>query len=230
MSIFGKGGAGSRGFPQNWTGRIGIKMDYCVFDLEIAKTLKQAARELDLKDEKEAFAFPHRLGFSIGVIFNSHTTEYVVFQSAKEMARYLLDFDGILISFNGRRFDLPCLLADIDIDTYQALERKPHLDLLAHFYACVKGRFRVSLNNIAENTIKKTKTGNGADAPILFQQGKITELVEYCKNDVEITKEVFEFGLTNGYINYFDQQSGKVEEMSADYADWINTDSEDDGL
>jgi DEAD/DEAH box helicase domain-containing protein len=196
-------------------------MDYLVFDIEISKTPKQIMAELGLKDEREIFNYPHRCGFAVGVAYNSLTKEYLIFKSARDMAKYLLNFNGLLISFNGRRFDIPCLLADIDIDTFQALQQKPHLDLLAHFYNKMDGKFRVSLNNISENTIKKVKTGNGANAPNLFQQGKWDELVDYCKNDVMLTKEVLEFGSANGYIFYQDNQTGRVEEMSCDYADWL---------
>lgn len=196
-------------------------MDYCVFDIEISKTIGQVARELSLRTEGEAFGYPHKLGFSIGVVYSSTTKEYLVFQSAKEMAKYLLDFDGLLVSFNGIRFDLPCLLAEIDIDTYQWLQKKKHLDLLADFYNNVKGRFRVSLNNIAENTIGKVKSGKGEDAPLLFQQGKIGELIEYCKMDVQLTQEIFEFGCQNGYINYYDSQKGEKDEMPVAYLDWM---------
>jgi DEAD/DEAH box helicase domain-containing protein len=196
-------------------------MDYLIFDVEISKTPKQVMAELGLKDVGEIFNYPHRCGFSVGVVYNSLTKEYLIFKSAREMATYLLNFDGILVSFNGVRFDIPCLLADIDIDTFKGLQRKRHLDILADFYNNVQGKFRVSLNNISENTIMKVKTGNGANAPQLFQDGKWEELVDYCKNDVQLTKEVFEFGCVNGYINYFDKQNGKKEEMSCDWHDWM---------
>jgi DEAD/DEAH box helicase domain-containing protein len=196
-------------------------MDYCIFDIEISKTIEQVARELSLKTEGEAFNFPHKCGFSVGVIYSSKSKEYLVFNSAKEMAKYLLDFDGLIVSFNGRRFDIPTLLNDCDIDTFLWLQQKKHLDLLADFYNNVKGRFRVSLNNIAENTIGEVKSGKGADAPLLFQQGKIGELVDYCKMDVQLTLEIFEFGCQNGYINYYDSQKGEKDEMPVTYLDWM---------
>lgn len=196
-------------------------MEYIVFDTEIKKTPKQVMAELGLKSEYEVFNYPHKCGLSVGVVYDSRIKAYVTFKSASEMAKYLLNFDGLLVSFNGKRFDIPCLLDGIDIETFFGLQRKRHLDLLADFYDKVNGRFRVSLNNMAENTIKKVKTGNGANAPILFQEGKWDELVDYCKNDVMLTKEVFEFGVQNGYIFYQDTRSGKVEEMSCDWHDWM---------
>lgn len=196
-------------------------MDFCVFDLEISKTIAQTAKELGLRDEREAFSYPHKMDMSIGVAYSSTDKEYHSFLSAKLMAKHLLDSPGILISFNGKRFDLPVLLCDCDIDTFLGLQKKKHLDILADFYDLVHGKFRVSLNNLAQNTLGKVKGGNGADAPLLFQQGKIDELREYCQMDVQITREIFEFGAANGYVRYFDSETGKVEEMPVKYAEWL---------
>lgn len=199
---------------------------FLVFDVEIKKTITQVAKELGLSDERKAFAFPHKLGFSVGVIYNSITQEYLVFQSAREFADYLLRFNGLIVSFNGKRFDLAVLLDEISIDDYNLLQLLPHLDILQDFYRKVDGKFRVSLDNVAQNTLNKAKTGNGANAPIMFQQGKMDELVEYCKNDVAITKELFEFGWTKGYIYYWDSIKGAQDEMSIDWSEQFAT--EDD--
>jgi DEAD/DEAH box helicase domain-containing protein len=196
---------------------------YLVFDIEIKKTLGQVATELKLSDERMAFSYPHKLGFGIGVVYNSITDEYLTFNSAKEMAKYLLENGDFLVSFNGIRFDIPCLLnGEVDIDIFLALQNKPHLDILQNFYANVGGRFRVGLDNIAQNTLGKGKTGNGADAPLLFQQGKIEELIAYCKNDVLITKEIYEFGVEQGFIKYWDNQNNALCRMEVDWGERDN--------
>lgn len=192
---------------------------YLIFDIEIKRTITEVAEELKLPDERMAFAYPHKLGFGVAVVFNSKTEEYLIFQSAKGLADYLLNFDGILVSFNGVRFDLPVLLDEIDIDTYRELMIKPHHDILQDFYARVGGKFRVGLDNLSRNTIGKGKTGNGADAPLLFQQGRIDELIDYCRNDVLITKLVYEFGMEQGYIQYWDSQNNRCSRMPVDWGD-----------
>ncbi len=196
-------------------------MDYLVFDIEISKTAQQVMKEAGLKDEREIFNYPHRCGFSVGVVYNSAINTYKVFRSAKEMAKYLIDNKGLFVSFNGKRFDLPCLLNEIDIDTFRELQSRDHLDILADFYQRVNNKFRVSLNNIAQATLKKSKTGTGASAPALFQQGKWDELVAYCTNDVMLTKEIFEYGVHNGYITYYDSQNGVHDEMWVSYSEYL---------
>lgn len=54
-----------------------------------------------------------------------------------------------------------------------------------------KGIF--GLKDITKATINKTKNGDGADAPMLFQQGRIVELFQYNLQDVRILKELLEF-------------------------------------
>lgn len=44
------------------------------------------------------------------------------------------------------------------------------------------------------------KSGHGAKAPIDFQQGKYGSLVDYCLNDVRLTKKLFDHIQKYGYI------------------------------
>jgi len=195
---------------------------FIVFDIETKKTNVEVAQELKLKDEAAAFAYPHKLGFGCAVAYNSETDSYEVFRAGKELAAYLLKATGhILVGWNSIRFDLPVLLDEIDIDSYNALQDKPHLDLLADFYRRVNGRFRVSLDNAAQNTLGVGKIGNGADAPLLLRQGRWDELVAYCRVDVEITRRLFEFGVEHGHIAYFDRFENMQVVLPVDYKGYL---------
>jgi len=57
-----------------------------------------------------------------------------------------------------------------------------------------------SLDGLAEGTFGLHKTGHGANAPILYQQGKIGELLEYNLNDVRLTKRLFDFIQKYGFV------------------------------
>jgi DEAD/DEAH box helicase domain-containing protein len=48
------------------------------------------------------------------------------------------------------------------------------------------------------------ETGHGLQAIQLYKDGKLDELKQYCQGDVEITKELFEYGIKNGHIYYLD--------------------------
>jgi DEAD/DEAH box helicase domain-containing protein len=195
--------------------------DYAVFDLETAKTTKEVQQELDLDAEGKAFGYPHRMMFGCGIVWDSKQKLFVPFKKADEMADFLLGFDGVLVSWNGRRFDIPVLLPFIDIDVYNRLQAKPHLDMLQDFYERVQGRFRISLDNCAKHTVGVGKIGDGADAPLLFKQGRWEELLEYCKVDVSITKRILEYGLEHGHIKFWDKFENQVVRMPVGYEEYL---------
>jgi DEAD/DEAH box helicase domain-containing protein len=194
---------------------------YCVFDTEIQKTPKEIQIELGLADEKEAFGFPQKMNFAVGIAYNSKTDNFVAFKDAKEMANYLLKFDGCLVSFNGIRFDLPLFLGHCNIDVYHALQKKPHIDILAEFYKAVDGKFRVSLDNLTRNTCGVQKSDDGAEAPMMFRRGEWDRLISYCKNDVKITADLFRHGLEKGYIMFYDSRTGKPTKMEVTYKEML---------
>jgi DEAD/DEAH box helicase domain-containing protein len=97
-----------------------------------------------------------------------------------------------IVGFNSKRFDDLLLRANgINIVT--------NIDLLDEIRLAAYGSkkwdkqpkgFSYSLQNIAlANNLEKT--GHGENAPVLWQQGKHSQVIEYCKNDVEVTKQIF---------------------------------------
>lgn len=105
-------------------------------------------------------------------------------------------FDRI-VTFNGLRFDLEVLSAYGDVSEL----RRKSLDLLQD----LKRRlgFRVSLQSLAQATLGKAKTASGLDAvkwwrsadPALRQR-----VVDYCRMDVEILREVVAHGRREGFV------------------------------
>ena len=60
--------------------------------------------------------------------------------------------------------------------------------------------FRPKLGDLVYATLVKKKGANGLLAIQLFREGKIKELERYCKRDVLITRELFEFGRKHGFV------------------------------
>jgi hypothetical protein len=105
-----------------------------------------------------------------------------------------------LIGFNSKNFDDKLLQANgINLSTdYDVLEQ---IRIAAYgspnWQACPKG-FSYSLEAITSaNGFKKT--GHGALAPQLWQDGKRQEVISYCINDCLITKEILLLGM-NGLL------------------------------
>ncbi len=54
--------------------------------------------------------------------------------------------------------------------------------------------FRVTLDNLARATLGKCKSGSALQAPQFFKEGKVKEVTDYCRNDVELTRDLFLHG------------------------------------
>ena len=53
-----------------------------------------------------------------------------------------------------------------------------------------------TLDGLCQATLGKKKLGHGAHAPVLYHSGAYAELLEYNLQDVRLTKELFEYTLT----------------------------------
>ena len=50
--------------------------------------------------------------------------------------------------------------------------------------------------------LETQKTAHGLQAVEWFRQGKMEKLTEYCRHDVEATRDLFQDGLQNGHVIY----------------------------
>ncbi|OGW78803.1 MAG: hypothetical protein A2Z83_01095 [Omnitrophica bacterium GWA2_52_8] len=157
-----------------------------VLDLETQKSFKDVGK-----------ANLAKLKVSVVGTYDYLTGEYVCYEE-KEIMNLDKRFQDVhlLIGFNIRRFDMPVL------EPYLFM-KSGNLNVLDLLDEIEKERgHRASLDSIAGPTLKKHKSGSGADALILFQENKMDELKRYCLDDVRLTKEVFEYGCEHGKI-YF---------------------------
>jgi len=65
--------------------------------------------------------------------------------------------------------------------------------------------FRVGLDALANATLGKNKSADGLQAIEWFKQGRIEELIAYCRDDVAVTKALYEFGRDQGYVQFRDK-------------------------
>lgn len=105
-----------------------------------------------------------------------------------ELAK-LIEQRSFVVTFNGDSFDLPKLArADLEIPKWKSLD-------LAVILRAASGEY-VSLDALAEANLGTKKSGNGADAPKMWQrykadpikyQSDLWELIDYCAGDCWIT-------------------------------------------
>jgi DEAD/DEAH box helicase domain-containing protein len=192
-----------------------------VYDIETAKVPD---------DVDGGWSNPEGMGFAAAVAYFYRDDRYLFYKGEAGRQRLARDLTyRMAVTFNGIRFDSLVLLGnDRDFDSagcmtsnggasfynYDILveyasarlgylvEKPPAFvtDILAILKnpAIHDGTF--NLNALAKMTLGAQKSGNGAAAPALYQDGKLDELYEYCLHDVRITKRLFEFILNNGFV------------------------------
>lgn len=135
----------------------------------------------------------------------------------------LTDFDDLIahadhvIGFNNHRFDDKLLRSnDIGVTLGEPVSR----DLLTELWlsmglslsAFTKFHGGSKLDDLALHNLDIRKTGDGALAPVRWQQGFKNEVVLYCLNDVEILRRLCDIvhndgGLKHSNGNYYNMKS-----------------------
>ena len=76
--------------------------------------------------------------------------------------------------------------------------------------------YRLSLNHLAHKTLNMEKSADGLQSLQWFKEGKIEEVIAYCQKDVEITRDLFLFGLANRYL-LFETKKGQRVRLPLDW-------------
>lgn len=116
-----------------------------------------------------------------------------------------------LIGYNSEHFDLPVLNNYYMGDLLQF----PHLDLLKKIKESLG--IRLKLKDVAEATLDNvTKSADGLQAMQWYKEGKIDEIKKYCEQDVNVTKQLYEFGRDNKQL-FYKTLTGEVMPFFVDY-------------
>jgi DEAD/DEAH box helicase domain-containing protein len=168
---------------------------YGVFDLE---TIRSA-------DEVGGWQRAEKMGISVAVVYDSQLDGYVIYleDEIDRLVDHLAGLD-LIVGFNNKRFDNRVLSG---YSTVQ-LDALPTIDLLEEVSNHLG--YRLSLDRLAEHTLGTKKTADGMQALKWYKEGKIREICEYCRQDVEITKNLFQHGLENGHLLFKNKAGSTV--------------------
>ncbi len=157
-----------------------------VFDLETQK----------LADEVGGWGNVPKMLLSVAVTF-SKEDGYITYteRNVDDLIDYLKSAN-LIVGFNHVSFDYEVLSAY----TSENLKNLNNLDILLD--ARKKLGSRRSLNHFAEHTLGLKKSGSGLDAARWFKEGKMDLIEKYCRDDVKITNDLYEFGRDRGYVLY----------------------------
>ena len=157
------------------------------FDLETQKSA----------DDVGGWGNIHDMKLAVGVVWDSCEQEYFSYLegAASQLVTKLRTAD-LVVGFNVKKFDYGVLqpYADFDLDEITTFDMLIDVNKkLGH---------RLSLNHLAENTLNAEKSADGLVSLQWYKEGKIDKIIEYCKQDVEITRDLFLYGESHGYVKY----------------------------
>jgi DEAD/DEAH box helicase domain-containing protein len=157
-----------------------------VFDLETQK----------LAEEVGGWGNKRAMRLSVGVVYDMEDgvfREYME-DAAKDLAADLAAA-RLVIGFNIKNFDYEVLAAYVPRDQLDAM---PTLDLLERVAAVLKRRVR--LDDLAKATLGAGKSADGVEAVKWFRARDWGKLIEYCRHDVAVTRDLYLFGRDNKHV------------------------------
>jgi len=177
-----------------------------VFDIETSNLFQDVASN-----------DPVALDMSVCCIYDYETNKYSSY--TKETLSELwpiMEKADLLIGFNSDHFDIPILNKYYSGD----LTKIKSLDLLKEVKNSL-GR-RIKLDTIAEATLGQNKSGHGLEAVVWWRNGEKQKVIDYCIEDVRITKEIYEYALKNKLLKYAEGKN--IKDIVLDTTHWDKKD------
>jgi len=179
-------------------------MSIVFFDLETQKLLDEVGGRSGIS----------RLRVACAVTWSTSRNDFAVYWE-KDVPELIAELKAArkVVGFNIKGFDYEVLKPYAPTENFFAI---PTLDMLDSIYRVLG--FRVSLDSVARASLDATKTADGIQSVQWFKEGKLDEVAEYCKADVDVTRRVYEFGRDNGYVFYF-TRLGSKQRVKVNWAD-----------
>ena len=165
-------------------------MNTVFFDLETQRTFDEVGGRHNVR----------KLGLAVAVTYSTADGAFHHYLEA-DAARLIADLEAAdrVVGFNLLTFDYEVLRA------YQAGFAPPDtVDMLDHIYRRLG--FRVSLDNLASTTLGVGKSADGLQAVRWFREGRIQEVLDYCQQDVEVTRRLYEHGHQHKHLRFRDSR------------------------
>lgn len=182
-----------------------------------------AALPLQVKEEKKRIVYfdletqrsaaevggwsnTHLMRVSVGVAYDSREDRFIEFyENQMDDLVALLKSADLVVGFNNKRFDYGVLKGYTDFD----FTKLNTFDILEDVFK--KVGFRLSLDHLAKNTLNSQKSADGLQALSWFKQGRLDLIAQYCTKDVEITRDIFLYGVEKKHLIFERKGGGKVQ-------------------
>ncbi len=198
--------------------RTGMRQDHIIVDVEIQRTIEETPGGWEATD---------RLGVACAVVYEYRTNRYRIYgdtaDDLERLRKRILQADRIS-GYNIWAFDFPVIWSSPKAMWLQYSRRgasDPDAPAeLRHCWRCGNDLLRRiwqaqgldpdtyaqeshggwGLDAVCRQLFRRGKIDHGAHAPHLYQAGRWGELLNYCLDDVQLTKMLVDFVDHYGYI------------------------------
>lgn len=157
---------------------------------------------------------------AVGVVWDSREQKYFTYREpeAAQLAEKLHTAD-LVVGFNVIGFDYTVLEGYGPFN----LNKINTFDMLLDVKKILN--FRLGLNHLAQHTLNAEKSADGLISVKWYKEGEkepgkmeamMGKIIDYCKQDVVITRDLFLFGEKEGFLKY-KTRSGKLDEFKVDW-------------
>ena len=135
-----------------------------------------------------------KLKISVACAYDSKTDQFLTYRENEISKLNDLCEDRLVVGYNIRGFDLIILKA------YGLnLEKLDVFDIMYDVQTLTRQKF-LKLETLAQGTLNAGKSADGLMAVEWWKTGEIDKIIQYCQQDVQVTRDIFEYGRKNGLV------------------------------
>lgn len=135
-----------------------------------------------------------KLGISVACAYDSKTDQFIAYRE-NELGKLIeLCEERLVIGYNIRGFDLPVM-----VPYGLKIARLDVFDIMYDLQTLTRQQF-LKLEAVARGTLNAGKSADGLMAVEWWKKGEIQKIIDYCMQDVKVTRDVFNFGRQNGFV------------------------------
>ncbi len=147
----------------------------------------------------------HLMRLAVAVIYDARADRFETYEegAVHDLLRRLAEAD-LVVGFNVLRFDYAVLRGY----TEQDLRRLPTFDVLEAIRERIG--FRLSLGHLTETTLGTPKSADGLQALNWWREGAVARVVEYCRRDVALLRDLLAHALERGHLLFCTRNGERV--------------------
>lgn len=157
------------------------------------------------------------MGMAVGVLYDTLDGEFHVYleHQMNELIAHLRRAD-LIVGFNHVDFDMRVVAGSETSEErrhqlYLEMRALNNFDILAELKKVLGHRLK--LDSLARSTLEVGKSADGLQSLQWYKEGRMDLIIEYCKQDVDVTKRLYEYALEHNKLLYDSRAGIKTVEL-----------------